>query len=74
MDPGFQTVTQMVACCKNEQVMSESKRKNFNGEFKAKVALEATRHANCGNTQQDTFTKPRNHGAFSISFWHIWPS
>jgi transposase len=33
----------MVACCKKEQVMSESKRKNFTGEFKAKVALEAIR-------------------------------
>jgi transposase len=33
----------MVACCKKEQVMSESKRKNFSGEFKAKVALEAIR-------------------------------
>jgi len=33
----------MVACCKKEQVMSETKRKNFTGEFKAKVALEAIR-------------------------------
>jgi transposase-like protein len=33
----------MVACCKKEQVMSESKRKNFTDEFKAKVALEAIR-------------------------------
>jgi hypothetical protein len=30
----------MVACCKKEQVMSEIKRKNFTGEFKAKVVLE----------------------------------
>ena len=43
VDPSFQTVTQMVACCKKEQVMSESKRKNFTDEFKAKVALEAIR-------------------------------
>lgn len=28
---------------KQEQVMSETKRKIFNGEFKAKVALEAIR-------------------------------
>ena len=33
----------MVACCKKEQVVSEKKRKNFSGEFKAKVALEAIR-------------------------------
>ncbi len=33
----------MVACCKEEQVVSETKRKNFSGEFKAKVALEAIR-------------------------------
>jgi len=33
----------MVACCKKEQVVSETKRKNFSGEFKAKVALEAIR-------------------------------
>jgi len=33
----------MVACCKKEQVMSETKRKIFTGEFKAKVALEAIR-------------------------------
>jgi transposase len=33
----------MVACCKKEQVVSETKRKNFTGEFKAKVALEAIR-------------------------------
>ena len=31
----------MVACCNKEQVMSETKRKSFTGEFKAKVALEA---------------------------------
>jgi len=33
----------MVACCKKEQAMSETKRKNFSGELKAKVALEAIR-------------------------------
>ena len=33
----------MVTCCKKEQVVSELKRKNFTGEFKAKVALEAIR-------------------------------
>jgi transposase-like protein len=33
----------MVACRKKEQVMSESKRKTFSGEFRAKVALEAIR-------------------------------
>ena len=33
----------MVVCCKEEQVVSETKRKNFSGEFKAKVALEAIR-------------------------------
>jgi transposase-like protein len=33
----------MVTCDIKEQVVSESKRKNFTGEFKAKVALEAIR-------------------------------
>jgi transposase-like protein len=33
----------MVICCKKEQVVSESNRKHFSGEFKAKVALEAIR-------------------------------
>jgi len=33
----------MVACCKKERVVSEQKRKNFSGQFKAKVALEAIR-------------------------------
>ena len=33
----------MVTCCNKEQVMSETKRKLFSGEFKAKVALEAIR-------------------------------
>ena len=33
----------MVACDKKGQVMSETKRKNFTGVFKAKVALEAIR-------------------------------
>ena len=33
----------MVTCDKKEQVVSEVKRKNFTGEFKAKVALEAIR-------------------------------
>ncbi len=33
----------MVACGKKEQAVSEKKRKNFSGEFKAKVALEAIR-------------------------------
>lgn len=33
----------MVACYKKEQIVSERKRKNFSGEFKAKVALEAIR-------------------------------
>ena len=33
----------MVTCCKEGQVVSETKRKNFTGEFKAKVALEAIR-------------------------------
>ena len=33
----------MVACLKNEQVVSETKRKHFSGEFKARVALEAIR-------------------------------
>jgi transposase-like protein len=33
----------MVTCGTKEQVVSESKRKNFSGEFKAKVALEAIR-------------------------------
>jgi len=30
----------MVACCKKERVVSETKRKNFSGEFKTKVAIE----------------------------------
>jgi len=33
----------MVACLKKEQVVSETKRKHFSGEFKARVALEAIR-------------------------------
>ena len=33
----------MVAYRKKEQVMSETKRKNFTGELKAKVVLEAIR-------------------------------
>ena len=33
----------MVACYKKGQAMSERKRKNFSGEFKAKVALEGIR-------------------------------
>jgi transposase-like protein len=33
----------MVTCFKKEQVVSETKRKIFSGEFKAKVALEAIR-------------------------------
>ena len=33
----------MGACFKKEQGMSGTKRKNFTGEFKAKVALEAIR-------------------------------
>jgi hypothetical protein len=33
----------MVACKKREQAVSEKKRKNFSGQFKAKVALEAIR-------------------------------
>jgi len=33
----------MVASCKKEQVVSEQKRKNFSGQFKAKVELEAHR-------------------------------
>jgi transposase-like protein len=33
----------MVACLKKEQVVSETKRKYFSGEFKARVALEAIR-------------------------------
>ena len=33
----------MVACDKKEQVVSEQKRKNFSGQYKAKVALEALR-------------------------------
>lgn len=33
----------MVACCKKEQVMSETECKNFTGAFKAKVALETIR-------------------------------
>jgi hypothetical protein len=33
----------MVACKKREQAVSEKKRKNFSGQFKTKVALEAIR-------------------------------
>ena len=33
----------MVGCYNKKLVMSETKRKNFSGEFKAKVALEAIR-------------------------------
>lgn len=33
----------MVACFKKEQVVSGTKRKHFNSEFKARVALEAIR-------------------------------
>ena len=33
----------MVTCGKEEQVVSETNRKHFSGEFKAKVALEAIR-------------------------------
>jgi transposase-like protein len=39
----------MVACKKREQAVSEKKRKNFSGQFKAKVALEAIRGVKTAN-------------------------
>jgi len=45
----------VVACYKNAQVMSESRRKNFTGEFKAKVALEAIRGINAVNEIDQEF-------------------
>lgn len=39
----------MVAYDKKGQVMSETKRKNFSGQYKAKVALEAIRGGQDGN-------------------------
>jgi transposase-like protein len=33
----------MIACREKQQVTSDTKRKNFTGEFTAKVALEAIR-------------------------------
>jgi transposase-like protein len=33
----------MLTCGKNEQVVSETNRKHFSGEFKANVALDAIR-------------------------------
>ena len=39
----------MVACKKREQAVSEKKRKNFSGQFKTKVALEAIRGVKTAN-------------------------
>jgi transposase len=45
----------MVACDKEERAMSESKRKKFSGQFKAKVALEAVREGKTVNEIAQAF-------------------